>query len=96
MRILCPIHGSQPVMHISPDLWAAPALADEDFGGVRLIYEFDGQFIEAFLLSEAFACSHNVRAGTVPLPEEYPSWAKEVVSVCKQCFHGKRQLSFNT
>lgn len=89
MRIICPIHGSQPVMYISPDLWAEPQKAEKDCGGVQVEYEYEGQLVDAFHLSAEFAKTHDVHGGIVPLPDEYPKWAQAVTSVCKRCFEEK-------
>lgn len=86
MRHMCPIHGCQPVIYLSLDVWNDPKNGNTYQGGVRVVYEFEGQHVDAFLLSAGFAKKHDVQGGIVPLPDEYPKWAQDVVSVCKSCF----------
>ena len=89
MRIICPIHGSQPVMYISPDLWTAPKIAGKECGGVHVVYDHECKCVDVFHLSAEFASIHGVRDGMIPLPDEYPKWAQAVTSVCQKCFEDK-------
>lgn len=89
MRILCPIHGCQPVVQISPDLQDDLAKAEQMAGGIKMAYEFEGQIVDSYHLSAEFAAEHDVRGGVVPLPDEYPNWTQAVIAVCKRCFAGK-------
>ena len=89
MRIICPIHGCQPVMYISPDLWDDPKKGEKESGGVQVVYEYEGQLVDAFQVSADFAATHGVQGGIVPLPDDYPKWAQAVTSVCKNCFDDK-------
>lgn len=89
MRIICPIHGCQSVMCISPDLWDEPKKAEKDCGGIQVVYEFEGQLVDAFHLSAEFARTHDVHGGIVPLPDEHPKWVQAVTGVCKICFETK-------
>jgi hypothetical protein len=92
MRIICPIHDSQSVVQISPDVWGDPKSGDV----VRVVYKFDGQSVDSFTLSVDFAKANNVTSGVVPLPSEYPEWVKSVVLVCERCFDEKMDTPAKT
>ncbi len=91
MRIICPIHGCQQVMCISPDICDDPTKAESKNGAVNVVYEFEDQLVDTFLLSSEFANRHGVHDGVLPLPDEYPKWTRDVASICKECFEQKVQ-----
>ncbi len=89
MRIVCPMHGGQAVVQISPDVWDDPQAAQREVRWVHVLYEFDGQVVDAYHLSEEFAARHGVEAGVAPLPADYPEWTGEVTRVCAKCFEAR-------
>jgi hypothetical protein len=86
MRIICPIHGLQKATYISPDLWET----SKSIHNVEVIYEYDGQHVNAFLLSEDFAKKHEIKGGVSALPNDYPLWTEQTTSVCEKCFEERQ------
>jgi hypothetical protein len=85
MRLICPIHGIQPVKYISADLWENGSRLRDNTGVVSVVYEFQGRLVNAFQVSSEFASQHSVVAGPTNLPDTYPAWAELIVTVCEQC-----------
>ena len=86
MRILCSIHGVQKVRQISPDLWASAHEGSQTKNVIQVAYEYGGQVVDGFLLSEEFAKEHKINGGVTTLPNDYPPWTNETTIVCENCF----------
>ena len=89
MRIVCPIHGGQLARQCSPDLWMQPLRVETANATVVVQYEWEGQLVDRYDLSAAFAKSHDIAEGTVPLPDIYPNWIDLVLRVCEKCYESK-------
>jgi hypothetical protein len=91
MRIVCPIHGVQGCILVSPDLYDQSAQADARSGLLELAYEYEGETVHAFRMSLAFARAHGIQSGVLPLPNDYPKWVDLLVGVCRKCFEEKQR-----
>jgi hypothetical protein len=85
MRFVCPMHGSQSVFLVSPDLHADPERLLRHCGVVDVIYEHQGQRVESYQLSSEFAREHGVSGGTHAIPDSYPEWQRLARAFCKKC-----------
>jgi hypothetical protein len=89
MRLICPKHGIQAPMQLSPDIWEEPWKADKERGGIKVEYEFNGETVDAFLLSADFAKRVGAIDGPLPLPDQYPPWMDQLLAVCSKCLAEK-------
>jgi hypothetical protein len=86
MLMLCPLHGPQPAIMISRDLWVSgesPCRLEEI---VDLIYTFEGKVAWAFYVSRQFAIEHGLTGQVSPLPDEPGEWARILDCCCSKCF----------
>ena len=93
MRIICPIHGIQSCILVSPDLYVDSARVDVRNGLIEVAYKYDGEIVHAFRMSSAFAKTHGIEGGVLRLPKDYPKWVDLLVGVCKKCFEDKTKPS---
>ena len=85
MLVACRSHGAQPGVMISSDLWG-PSVQTEKPRIVDLLYEYDGDVVWEFHVSEAFAKQHGLSDGTEPLPDQPGEWATDLQCCCRVCF----------
>lgn len=96
MLVVCPIHGPQPGILISPDLLPhleAQAHPDEV---VDLVYKYQKQVAWVFHVSRDFAREHGLRGGVDALPEKGPVWVHDLQCCCKRCFEEKGDGYFDS
>lgn len=93
MRILCPIHDASEVVQLSPDY----EVHQHDTycrSAVVVHFEWEGESLDRYVLSEAFVAKHKVIGGRQPLPECYPDWYRLVKIDCRRCFEGRGGTEF--
>jgi hypothetical protein len=88
MRYLCPVHGCQPVLQMSPDLMENPG------EGIHISYCVDEIILGCYRVSKEFAKQHELQEGSFDLPDEHPDWVHLTTIICKKCFEEK--LSANS
>ena len=86
MLMLCPIHGPQPAVMISRDLWVNGDHKPESGEIVDLIYIHEDVIAWGFYVSRDFARDHRLKAGIAPLPDQPGEWAQDLCCCCSKCF----------
>jgi hypothetical protein len=96
MMYLCPIHGAQPGMEVSPDLSSFSTEKPREF--VILYYYMDtGDCFRMVTVSKSFADAHHLVAGdyTVPVDYEFPECLQNGLACeCEKCFEVEHNGTF--
>lgn len=91
-RIICTKHGAQSLAQVSPD-YAAENHTSFRSTAVLIRYMYRGEPVDAYHLSLEFARKFGIAAGDLPLPDDYPVWAKECKFGCAACFNSDSGMS---
>jgi hypothetical protein len=77
----CNMHGLTSIVLVSADL------LDSEIESSKIIeYEYDGEIVESFYVSQEFADNNGLSGvKTLPLPEIYPHWFSKLKPYCFQC-----------
>ena len=75
------------VVQVSPDYQIRDHEAFVELSKV-VRFEYMGDCVDRYVLSQAFMALHNIEEGQQPLPELYPDWVTLVKIECRKCFEG--------
>ena|SRR5688500_1207164 len=92
MRLLCPTHGCQAVKQLSPDLADRLGKRQPEQSMVEVRYAYQGEVVDAYLVSADFADQHGIQPGTFPVSDDWPPWSHLTVLVCLKCFEEARNV----
>jgi hypothetical protein len=95
MLMLCPIHGPQPAVMISRDLWSDGESRPMSDQIVDLVYTYENAVAWAFYVSIVFAREHQLAGGSAPLPDKPGEWARDLCCCCCKCFQNAHNGYFD-
>ena len=85
--IICELHGVSEASFVSPDIFDQVMNSLVVMKPRVIEYEYLGDIVETFILSQDFLVEHKLcdEKGILPLPNDYPEWVSLLKPLCSTC-----------